>query len=311
MNQKVIFYIQSFKGSGLGHLKRSLNLAKKFKSSGYLVSFCGEISPEARQVIKNENISLSSKEESGEIVIIDATSIDPNLLNKIKRYKYRFLISPVFDDYDLPSHIFTRMQPDKEIKLILEKQEIIYDPNFSFSTTNNLKFKENIKCENIKVGICISGSSTYIDLDGLLHECTKNENVCSITAFVDNIEEKYFLNQKICYKQKDVEELWDTFHDIDCLITGDGLMIFEAMAQGIPVISLYRNGAWKKNSFFYEKNLCFAFSIERLNYSDINDILSNKDQLQIMRKNLIDKQYWLKQDFLFETILKKLENLGI
>ena len=27
MNQKVIFYIQSFKGSGLGHLKRSLNLA--------------------------------------------------------------------------------------------------------------------------------------------------------------------------------------------------------------------------------------------------------------------------------------------
>ena len=67
----------------------------------------------------------------------------------------------------------------------------------------------------------------------------------------------------------------------------------------------------EKNSFFYEKNLCFAFSIERLNYSDINDILSNKDKLQIMRKNLIDKQYWLKQDYLFETILKKLEDLGI
>ena len=63
----------------------------------------------------------------------------------------------------------------------------------------------------------------------------------------------------------------------------------------------------EKNSFFYEKNLCFAFSIERLNYSDINDILSNKDKLQIMRKNLIDKQYWLKQDYLFETILKKLK----
>ena len=63
----------------------------------------------------------------------------------------------------------------------------------------------------------------------------------------------------------------------------------------------------EKNSFFYEKNLCFAFSIERLNYSDINDILSNKDKLQIMRKNLIDKQYWLKQDYLFETILKNLK----
>ena len=78
----------------------------------------------------------------------------------------------------------------------------------------------------------------------LLHECTKNENVCSITAFVDNIEEKYFLNQKICYKQKDVEELWDTFHDIDCLITGDGLVFDHG--SGIPVISLYRNGVWKK-----------------------------------------------------------------
>ena len=221
------------------------------------------------------------------------------------------MISPVFDDYDLPSHIFTRMQPDIEIKLILEKQEIIYDPNFSFSTIKNLKFKENIKCENIKLGICISGSSTYIDLDALLHECTKNENVSSITAFVDNIEENYSPSQKICYKQKNVEELWDTFHDIDCLITGDGLMIFEALSQGIPVISLYRNGSWKKNSFFYENNLCFAFSIERLNYFDINDILSNKDQLQIMRKNLIDKQYWLKKDYLFETILKKLKDLGI
>ena len=40
-------------------------------------------------------------------------------------------------------------------------------------------------------------------------------------------------------------------------------------------------------------------------------IFFNKDQLQIMRKNLIDKQYWLKQDYLFETILKKLEDLGI
>tara|TARA_B100000989_G_scaffold21953_1_gene14423 strand:+ start:6688 stop:7629 length:942 start_codon:yes stop_codon:yes gene_type:complete len=309
MNQLIIFYIQGSEKNGLGHVKRSINLAIKLKEFGYKIIFSGEFSRQALNILKKEEISSSLQSFDKEIIVIDAISIKPEFLNDVKAFKYRILISPIFEDYGLPSHILSRSSVKKNIKSSCANQEIIYNPGFSFSTVTNFRLKKSFRSENIKIGICISGSSSYFNLDFLLEECTKNKNVSSVIAIASEEDQIKFKDKKIILQQNNEQELWKVLDDIDLLISGDGLMIFEAMSLGIPAISLYRTGSWDKNSYFYEQDFCVALPVTNLCSGSISDILYDRKRLEKIRANLKEANFISKKDLLFKSLLNKIEDI--
>jgi len=303
MSNKISFYIQAKETDGMGHLRRSIGLIKNFKKQGYIVNVLGDFSTQAKKVLASFNLGSSLQESLGGVVVMDATAISVDIKDQLKSYDLRLLISPIFNDFQFATHVFSRTEVPRKHQFSLENQKVVYDPLFSFTTISNLIRKKSVSSQNLKVGICISGSATYGNLANLLKVCTNSTNVSSVTVLGDLLPSETIINGKPVVTGKFVDNLWEHFCDIDFFITGDGLMIFEAMAQAIPTLSLFRAGSWDKNAHFYEKKWCSAVNLIDLGTEKVTNVLSDSKMLREQRKRLFDANFGTQKDALFNSLL--------
>ena len=126
MTEKISFYIQAKQALGLGHLHRSINLIKKFANTGYTIDIFGEFDETAIEILCRNNFDRLLAEPSDGVLIIDAVSINSDFKKKLLKYKKRFLVSPVFDDFKLPTHIFSRSKCIEGKKINYPNQISIY-----------------------------------------------------------------------------------------------------------------------------------------------------------------------------------------
>jgi hypothetical protein len=309
MSNKISFYIQAKETDGLGHLKRSIGLIKNFQKHGYIVNVLGDFSTQAKKVLASVGLGSARQKSWSRVVIIDATEISIDIKNQLESYDLRLLISPIFNDFQFATHVFSRTEVPRKHKFALENQKVIYDPLFSFTTISNLIRKKSINAQNLKVGICVSGSATYVNLADLLKVCTNSKNVSSVTVLGDLLPSETVINGKLVATGKFVDNLWEHFFDIDFFITGDGLMIFEAMAQAIPTLSLCRAESWNKNAHFYEKNWCSAVNLIDFDSEKIANVLSDSKMLREQGKRLFDANFGTQKDALFNSLLKIIREL--
>ena len=304
MTTKVSFYIQAKQALGLGHLHRSINLIKKFANTGDSIDIFGEFDETAIEILFRNNFDILLAEPSDGVLIIDAVSINNDFKKKLLKYKKRFLVSPVFDDFKLPTHIFSRSKCIEGKKINYPNQKIIYDPDFSFSSINGLGLRDYINNQNITVGICISASADYFNTEDLLSTCLNSSNVESVKISGSKESPSRLINGKRVISKEFVNNVWDYFSNIDLFISGDGLMIFESMAQAIPTISLYRKDSWNKNKFFYEEEWCFSSDISEFTCKKIQSILSNAKILKKNREKLYEANFSLKENALYNSLNK-------
>ena len=309
MSNKISFYIQAKESDGLGHLRRSIGLIKKFEKHDYIVNILGDFSTQAKKVLASVGLDSARQESWGGAVVIDATEISIDIKGQLESYDLRLLISPIFNDFQFATHLFSRTEVQRKHHFYKENQKVIYDPLFSFTTIGNLKRKKSTSSQNLKVGICISGSATYVNLANLLKVCTNSKNVVSVTVLGDLLPSETIINGKPVVTGKFVDNLWEHFCDIDFFITGDGLMIFEAMAQAIPTLSLCRAGSWNKNAHFYEKKWCSAINLIDFGTEKITNVLSDSKMLREQRKRLFDANFGTRKDALFNSLLKTIREL--
>ena len=309
MSNKISFYIQAKETDGLGHLKRSIGLIKNFKKHGYIVNVLGDFSTQAKKVLASVGLGSARQESWSRVVIIDATEISIDIKDQLESYDLRLLISPIFNDFQFATHVFSRTEVPRKRNRSEGLQKVIYDPLFSFTTIGNLIRRKSVSSQNLKVGICISGSATYVNLANLLKACARSRNVASLTVLGDQLLSEAVINGKPVVTSKFVDNLWEHFCDIDVFITGDGLMIFEAMAQAIPTISLRRSESWSKNAYFYENNWCSEADLNDVNTEKVTNILSDSIMLREQRKRLFDANFGSQKDALFNRLVKTIGEL--
>ena len=310
MQKIVSFYVQATKASGLGHLHRSISLIKKFKNIGYKVILFGEIDNDAIKILQKKNIDKFLDTPRNGLLIIDAITIELAFKKKLSNYNHIFLVSPIFSDIDFPTHIFSRSTSVLASKHNKKNKKVIYDHNFSFATINGLKRRASINYKKIKVGICISGSIDYCDIENLINVSISTKNVDSVKVLSKFERSKTINNEKNIIFERSVDNIWEYFQDIDVFISGDGLMIFESMAQAIPTLSLFRKSYYNKNKFFYDEGMCLAVDSTYQVDKKVNAFLSDSNMLEKHRNKLFSANFSQKEDVLFNCLKETYEAVG-
>ena len=107
--------------------------------------------------------------------------------------------------------MFSRTETNNNQQFAVGKHNFIYDPYFSFTTIDGIKRRSSISSKNLKIGICISGSSTYANINDLINICTSSTNVASVVVHGDLKKSEIIINKKPVTINGLTDNIWEGF----------------------------------------------------------------------------------------------------
>jgi hypothetical protein len=279
MLSKFTFYVQAGKEIGLGHLIRSNNIIQHLSQENFDITMMMEPDDFIAPILSELGTKLCRVKQGSGPLIIDAINLSNISDSIILSYNPRILISPVFDRVDLVTHIFTRNLDPQLLNEVPSYVKMEIDPLLFFTTVNDLE-KQILDFEEINVGVCISGSNDYINLNEILKVIIRNKNVKSIKIIGQSLELD-FLDYEVDIKFSNFEKTpWDYFNNVNVFIGGEGLMLSEALYQNIPAISMCRNKFKGKNNNLIKSGLLNIIDFNHGWEGVLLSILGNKELLQ-------------------------------
>jgi hypothetical protein len=279
---ELAFYIQVGAAAGLGHLTRSSAVAAALEKIGFELKF----------VLETDEFGLEKAESFGiapgdvtllDCVIIDAATVPEDNAQYLQQFKKRILISPVCDRADIATEVMVRATSDALRSVLAPTTAVIENPSFSYTTTRNLQAKV-LNFDEIRVGICLSGGHGALDVNELVSVISKIPAVSEIHVLHFQAIDLSFQNETLIVQELYDREPWTFFSEINVFIGGDGLMISEAAAQGIPSISLTTQNALFKNNYLSRLGCVECLLREPLDYRSLQRALSDRVLLEKMHE---------------------------
>jgi hypothetical protein len=282
MLPKFTFYVQAGKEIGLGHLIRSNNIIQHLIQENFDITMMMEPDDFIAPILSELGTKLCRVKQGSGPLIIDAINFSNISDDIILSYYPRILISPVFDKFELITHFITRNLEPHLANDIPSNVKTEIDPLLSFTTVKDL-IKKKLDFKEIDLGICISGSNDYVNLEKLLRVIARIDNVKSIKMIGQGLKADFQVDD-IDFKFSNFEKTpWKYFQNINVFIGGEGIMLSEALYQNIPAISMCRKKFKGKN-----KNL---ISIGLLTIIDLSQRWENSLLLVLGNKELLEGQY--------------------
>ena len=245
---RILIYLHAGDLHGMGHFRRSKLVGEFLRYHGYEVTFTGELNDYCvNQLAPHFKLSETCMID-GDDVIVDSLYICQDFEEKLTSANNVIAISPMLHYNKYITHICAR-SPIMDTKNISNK-EIYLDPYFAFWGCLIEERKFSYGNKKLDVGICISGSNQYFDVSNLVENLINSDRVGKISLFADPTYIKYAASSKVSVETNFRHDIWDFFKNIDMFITGDGLMIYEAVARNLPTISVSRCDHSHKNKFF-------------------------------------------------------------
>jgi len=278
----VTFHVQAGASVGMGHLIRSDKLMAELRSQGFITTMnmdTDEIGLNEAG-IRGHHVSQSNILRRGPLVI-DAVHISSIIASQAMSCFPRIIISPTCDRFDLATHVLVRDAPENILDQISSGVKLHVNSDFAFATAQGLSLFD-LKYDSIKVGVCLSGGNDSLDLESVLLAVLSTDNVSEIRV-IDR-------RSPVISIYKDIEVLhishcnqpWDFFRGINVFVGGDGVMLSEAIAQGIPSISLTTNDRIQKNRSLVEAGVLRPILRKPFNGKALTCLLSNYFMLSEM-----------------------------
>lgn len=300
---KLGLYIAGQADDGLGHVYRGLGISRALGHLGHEVTFTGPISNAVAKILDENKESYRVQPFKGVgALIIDAVDYKPEFLSWIATVNKTLLTSPSFSRTDLVTHMFSRVQTTTSDSVSKAGGFVSIDPMYAFSGVTRDQFDHSVANTNRTIGICITGGSTYVDLDVVVDGCASVDTVSMIKVVGDTTFKSTRQNKVKVQGISHTSNLWRNFYDIDFLITGDGITMFEGMARGIPTLSISRPGAAEKNQYFYEGNWCANLETRSLSESQVAGIVDDLKWASECHAFLINKDLTLYENLLAHHI---------
>jgi len=304
---ELAFYIQVSTVAGLGHLIRSSAVAGGLKELGYELKFVLEADEFGRD--KAESFGIAAGDVTlQDCVIIDAATIAEDDAHYLLRFKNRILISPVCDRADIATTVMVRATSDKLKSVLAPTTAVIENPSFSYTTTRNLQPRV-LKFDEIRVGICISGGEAPLDVNDLVAVISEIPAVSEIYVLHHQAIDLDSRNGMLIVHELYDRKPWTFFSEINVFIGGDGLMVSEAAAQGIPSISLTTQDALFKNNYLRLLGCVECLFLEPLDYTSLQRSLSDRVILEEMHEIALHQTLPDGAELLAESIHRVL-NIG-
>jgi spore coat polysaccharide biosynthesis predicted glycosyltransferase SpsG len=287
----ITFYIQVSSSIGIGHLSRSSCLIKGLKNKGIKVTVklsaddFGICEANLRN-LHNNTKWYSDTDKS--VVIIDAVHVNESDIKALMLFDKRIVISPIFNRFDIATHVFVRDMSNEMRRNLPSRVSLHESFAFSFATSKNLN-KKDLKFKRLKIGICLSGGKIDNNINTLLNIFNKVDNIDEVRIIdrraphVDTADHNYKISV-IAHTDRP----WNFMSSVNVFIGGEGVMLSEAIAQGIPTISLGNKGFKCKSEKLEDSGALKMLSKNPIDELELIKILSDNNCLHDMHISAIN-----------------------
>jgi len=298
----IIFYAEGSKDIGLGHLGRTIALFNYFNKEFRDCKLYFKVDSFSSKWLLNSGVKYEEEFDDQincDVIFIDTTSVSKRFANRLSNISKKILISPIFNLMDLPTHILVRDSSGLNIGNIKSDVILISNPEFSLITSCFSKpHKSNY--QSLNIGVCLSGGSQDFPIKDLLRTLNAMPEVGQVIYITNSEHEFHGDKLQLHCKVESPDELWEVFKNINVFIGRQGLMVFEAMHRGVPVISLRESDEVNKittdmaggNMLFYDVND---------SEGKVTDFLKNRQLLKSINKRLIKQNMEVQSDALYSV----------
>jgi len=247
----IVFYIQASATVGMGHLARSAALIDALERRGIDSRVVLRVDEQGRTLARDKGltareIAIVDDTLATTQVVIDAVTLSSGDVRALSGCPRRILVSPVCDRAEIATHVFLRAVPERLRERLASDCVVVEDPAFAYATAASLDPRDLDFNGPLVVGLCMSGGADQPGIDALVRAARAAPGVDVV--YVLHPETPVIAGEGPPVKHRPFDnEPWDFFAPINVFVTGDGVMMAEAVAQALPCLSVTRPGAAAKN----------------------------------------------------------------
>jgi len=216
-------------------------------------------------------------------LVIDAVKLNRMQANKLRHYGPRILISPVFNRADMVTHALVRAAPPALQNDLPDSADLRITTDYAFATAHGLR-RRMFNFEKLQIGLCLSGGVDPMEPNSVL---TLLDGLGQVVEIVLIDRRRVVPVQTPLRHVSHVESPWNFLKGINVFIGGDGVMLAEAIAQGLPAISLSRPGGNAKNAGLVESGALRVIARDATMLFALGDLLGDRAELEEMHRAAI------------------------
>lgn len=242
--REVLFHVQAGTQIGMGHLSRSRAVITVLQDMGFNCML--HLDADAQGAAKARGWGLAPIDTlpaTPSALVIDAVTLDRVQADILRHYAPRILISPVFNQAHIVSHALLRAAPSALLDSLSDAAMLRVKTDYAFATAHGLSPRA-LDFGNLEIGLCLSGGVDSMEPNSMLSLLDGLPQVSEIKV----IDPRRLTPIETPLQQLlHTDRPWEFLQGINLFIGGDGVMLAEAIAQGLPAISISMQTGKAKN----------------------------------------------------------------
>ena len=303
------FDIKSSKAFGFGHLSRSIKLSESFSKKNII--FLINNNKYSIEILKKKKINFSIfsgnikkkisflKKKNIKVLINDKLKIEKKLIFELKKLNIKIINFDQIQSADLVDKLILPLESKKNYSYLNKKDNLkncLFGP--SYIAVGKKKIKKRLRKKIKKILVIFGGSDTNNFSLKILKQFNTDKLETTV-IFGPLVKKKKVSNSKIKIKF-DVNDLFEEFYQNDLLITGGGMIPYEAAYTGLPSLIISTEKHEKKTGHFFEKEKCGKY-LGHISKKKFN--FKKKIDIKKLSKNFISKiklsgNYLIKKEIL-------------
>lgn len=287
MSQREIVtaFVQAGEKIGLGHLHRTALLAQSLEQYGIKTKLCLDADDYGRENAQQLGLEIIMQDDAdSEVAIIDAVTLPETLRIRVEQFSKRILISPVFDRPDLATHVLVRAESPGLSNALSEHAILIVDARFGLITVQEASPKP-WEFDQLVVGICLSGGADAPYLNELVETIASTPGVVQVLLLSRQAPSLSTSASAAVIHAPHRSNPWHFLDSANVFVGGDGLMLYEAVARGLPTFSFSRTEHAFKNGALVEAGCAKLLSPDKRGIDSLVSELENLQHLKSMCRN--------------------------
>ncbi|MBD2422484.1 hypothetical protein [Cyanobium sp. FACHB-13342] len=275
----VVFHVQAGSRIGMGHLSRSRAIIGMLQVMGFNCTLY--LDSDAQGAAKARALGLEPIDAlpaAPSALVIDAITLDRMQADVLQSYAPRILISPVFNRVDIISHALVRSAPFGLLDNLPDGATLHIKTDYAFATAHGLHLRK-LDFSKLEIGLCLSGGVDSMEPNTVLSVLDALPQVAGVKV----IDPRSLPPVKTdLHHVLHADRPWDLLQGINVFVGGDGVMLAEAIAQGLPTISLSTPSGNAKNIGLVKSGALRI--IERHIYMQyaLSTLLDDREELEAM-----------------------------
>jgi hypothetical protein len=289
---ETVFYVQGSADAGMGHLARSAALIRAFDARDLNNRVVLRVDDQGRLLARDKGLAARETDflhgtPAPACIVIDAVTVPNADALALSQSPRRILISPVCDRADLATHALLRSAPEGLRHRLASDCVLTEDDRFTYATAAGLARRALDHESRLVVGICLSGGAGQPEIGALLHAARTALGVEAVHVIHPETPDTGGAGPAVHHRAF-CNDPWGFLASVNVFVGGDGVMIAEAVAQGLPCLSITRPGAPTKNRGLVDAG-CIEVCHRDAAPTALTALLSNRARLAGMHRSALEQ----------------------